>query len=84
MAARDAMSADDASVSATGGVPCHIVYPEEVTACGASTTRWDVLAWRTDRTDAVVHRATWLGGPGGRTYELCEACIAAHRARSGR
>ena len=64
-------------------VHCHIVYPEEVTACGAPPTRHDVYAYRTDRIDSVIHRATWLGGPGGRPYALCEACIAAHRPPAG-
>ena len=50
-----------------------------MTACGAPPTREDVYAWRTDRIDAVVHRATFLAGPGRRPYALCERCIAAHR-----
>ena len=71
-------------MTAPGEIHCHIVYSGEVTACGAPSTREDVLAWRTERTDFVVHRATFLGGPGGKTYVLCERCIAAHEAGAAR
>lgn len=71
-------------MTAPGEIHCHIVYSEEVTACGAPSTREDVLAWRTEKIDFVVHRATFLGGPGGKRYVLCERCIEVHAARAAK
>lgn len=82
-----ASSSSASPAPAAGSAPrpdayhCHIGYPEGVTACGAPPTREDVYAWRTEKIDGIVHRATFLAGPGGRSYVLCERCIAAHGPR---
>lgn len=76
-----AASSEAASASIRHKHLCHILYPEEVTACGAPPTGDDAYAWRTERIDGIVHRATFLTGPGGRSYVVCERCIAAHGPR---
>ena len=56
----------------------HIVYSDGTTACGASSSSADCLAWRSDRIESIVDRATFLIGPGGCRYVVCAACAIAH------
>ena len=65
----------------TERVTQHIEYADGVTACGASRSPDNMVAWRDEKTESIVHRMTFLLGPGGSMYVACEACVAAHARR---